>query len=142
MEQRIGDDQTEHSVAEELQRLVVRDSTRRVFGGARLVRQRMFEQTAVAKAVVDPRLQVVELVAQTHHPRSDVLAMTVDDAPRVLGCGIRDGHANLPERAHGHRPDSLRVPRRTDGLDAVAIEQRHDDTRLDVGRGGEYDDHV
>jgi len=49
------------------------------------VRQRVLEHAAIAKPVVDSGLQVVELVAQPHHSRSDILTVALDDAPRILG---------------------------------------------------------
>ena len=85
MEQRVGHDQAEHGVAEKLERLVVGHAARRILGRARLVRQRVLEQAAIAEPVVDARLQLVELVAQAHDARADVLAMAVDDAARLVG---------------------------------------------------------
>jgi hypothetical protein len=61
-EQHVGHDETEHGIAQELERLVVEHSATGVFVRARFVRQRMFEKAAVAKAVVDPLLQRFELL--------------------------------------------------------------------------------
>ena len=52
-EQRLGHDQAEHRVAEELERLVVGDAAARILVRLRLVRQRVLEQAAIAEAVAD-----------------------------------------------------------------------------------------
>ena len=52
-EQHVGDDEPEHRVAEELERLVVEDAAARVLVRARPVRQRVLEQPAVVEAVAD-----------------------------------------------------------------------------------------
>ena len=52
-EQQIGDDEAEHGVAEELERLVVDDAAGGVLVRARSVRQRVLEQAEVAELVVD-----------------------------------------------------------------------------------------
>ena len=49
VEQQVGDDEPEHRVAQELERLVVDDAARRVFVRARSVRQRVLEQAEVAR---------------------------------------------------------------------------------------------
>ncbi len=56
LEQRVGDDEAQHGVAEELERLVVGHAARDVFVRARPVRQRVFEQAAIAEAIAQPAL--------------------------------------------------------------------------------------
>ena len=95
------------------------------------------------EAVADPDLQLVELVAQPHDARADVLAMAVDDAPRLVGLPLGHRHANLAaQRVDRHRQDRLRVATRAKALDAVTVEQRDDDAGFDVGGGGEDDDRL
>ena len=65
-EQHVGDDEAEHGVAEELHRLVVEHAAARVLVDARLVRQRVLEQAAVAEAVADPLLERLELRPERH----------------------------------------------------------------------------
>ena len=62
--QHVGDEKSEHRVAEKLERLVVGHAAAHVFVRARGVRHGVLEQTAVAEAVVDGPLQGLELVAQ------------------------------------------------------------------------------
>jgi hypothetical protein len=139
-EERLGDHETEHGVAEELERLVVEDAARRVLGRARLVRERVLEQPAVAEAVGDAALEVVELVAQPDDAAADVLAVALDDAPRLVRGVGGDGDADVLERVDRHRPDRLRIARPAEARDSVAVEQRHHDARFDVGSRRE-DDH-
>ena len=61
-EQHVGDDEAEHGIAEELERLVVEHAAARVLVRARLVRQRVLEEAAVAEAVVDPLLERFEFL--------------------------------------------------------------------------------
>ena len=64
--QRVGDDEAEHGVAEELERLVVDDAAGDVFVRARAMRQRVLEQPAIAEAIAQARLELGELVADAH----------------------------------------------------------------------------
>ena len=66
-EQQVGDDEAEHGVAQKLERLVVADAAADVLVGARRVRHRVLEQSAIAEAVADRLLQRLELVAQPDH---------------------------------------------------------------------------
>ena len=60
---------------------------------------------------------------------------------RLLGQSRRARRrGSAPERVDRHRPDRLRVAGRAEALDAVAVEQRHDDAGFDVGGRGEDDD--
>ena len=52
-----GDDEAEHRVAEELERLVVDDAAGDVLVRARSMRQRVLEQAEIAEAVADARLE-------------------------------------------------------------------------------------
>ena len=75
-EERVGNHQTEHRVAEELERLVVHDAAARVLVRLRLVRQRVLEQPAIAETIAEPRLERIELLRQRHHqPAADLLAV-------------------------------------------------------------------
>src|SRR5688500_9769424 len=85
----------------------------------------------------DAALQVTELVAEPHDARADVLAVAGNDPVRVLRGILRDSHPDIAERIHRHRPDRLRIAGDAEARDSVAVEQGHDDARLDVGGGRE-----
>ena len=56
-------------------------------------------------------------------------------APRLLGLALGHGDADRsPSGVDRHRQDRLRVAGAAEAVDAVAVEQRHDDAGLDVGR--------
>ena len=129
-EQQVGDDEAEHRVAEELERLVVDDAAAGVLVRARPVRQRVLEQAAIAEAVADAPLRAARARrAERHHlARSALVAMAVDDALRVRGIlGVhRDPTRQLVDRQRERRArhaDAIMV------AIAVRVEQTADDAR-------------
>src|SRR4051812_25209037 len=100
----------------------------------------MFEQSAIPEPVADARFDLVELVAETHDARSNVLSMAVDDAPRILGDILRHGDADLTERAHRHRKNCLRIPADAKCRNPLAVQQCEDDAGFNVRGGREHDD--
>ena len=104
---------------------------RHVLGGARLVRQRVFEQPTVAEAMADSLLEVLELVAKADDPAPHLVAMTLDDARGFVGIRRMDRYPDLTKRVDGHRQDGLRVAGRADAVDAVTLEKCGHDTGFD-----------
>ena len=142
VKQCVGHDEAEHRVAEELERFVVDDAAREVLGRARAVRERVLEQPPIPEPIADARLQVLEFVAQPHDAAADLVAMRVDDPRRLLGRFRVHGDPDLAERVHRHGENRLRVARHADAVDAVALEERHDDAGLDVGARSEDDNRL
>jgi hypothetical protein len=93
----------------------------------------VLEKSPVRKAVADALLEVVELVAQPHDLRPDIFTMALDDRPRRLRGFGANRDANVAERVDRHRPDRVRIAGDAEAADAVAVEQRDDDARFDVG---------
>ncbi len=139
-EQRFGDDEPEHRIAEEFERLVVSDAAAWILVRLGLVGQRVLEQAAILEGVANARFERVELLRQRHdHAAADLFAVTVDDANgigRVLVAHRNTGLAELVDlelEQPGSRPCSAQR------LHAMTVEQRFDDVGLDVGVGPEDD---
>ena len=116
--QSVGDDQSEHGVAEELERFVVDDAAARILVRLRLVRQRVLEQTAIAKPIADALLERDELLRQGHdEAAAHLLAMALDDAHRVLGLVLPHRDERLAHRVDGEREERRRRSRRPYRLD-------------------------
>ena len=79
-EQHFGDDEAEHGVAEELERLVVDDAAAGILLRARLVRQRVLQQAAIAEPVAEAPLERLELVdgCGIDHPAVRLVAVALD----------------------------------------------------------------
>ena len=138
--QHLGDDEPEHRIAKELQRLVVGDAAARVFLGAGLVRERMFQQPAVAEPVSEAPLQRLELVADGDHGRAIGVRPVRLDKPCRLGRLVgRHGNAHLPQAFHADREHRWRALQRAHDRDAVRLQQAGDNARLDIRVGTEDD---
>ena len=138
--QRVGDHQAEHGVAEKLERLVVDDAAARILVRLRLVRERVLEQPAIAKAIAEARLERGKLLRQRHdQAAAHLLAMALDDAHRLFRLVLAHRDARLAHRVDGERKQRRRRSRGAHRLDAVAVEQRLNDAGLDV-RGRAEDD--
>ena len=96
------------------------------------MRQRVLQQSPVLEAVLDARLDFVELVAQPHHARADILAMALDDPACFVRDALGHGDTHLAERAHRHRQNRLGVSGDAEAGDALAVEQRQHDARFYV----------
>ena len=132
-EQRFGDDQAEHGVAEELQRLVVGHAAAGILVRLRLVRQRVLEQPAILEAIADARFERIELLRQRHDDAAaDLLAMAVDDPHRVGGILVAHGDAGLAHRTEPELEQARRRPGGAHRLQAVTVEQRLDDVGFDL----------
>ena len=94
--------------------------------------RRVLEEAAVPEAVPDAPLQLVELVAEPHDPRADILPVAVDNPPGLVGGIGGHGNPDVAERVDGHRPDRLRIPGHAKTVDASAVEQGNDDARFNV----------
>ena len=68
VEQQVGDEEPEHGVAQEFERLVVADAAADVLVCAGRVGHGVLEQPAVAEAIANRLLQGLELVAQPDKP--------------------------------------------------------------------------
>ena len=75
MEEEVADDEAEHGVAEELERLVVADVLLLRLVRVRLVRQRAREKVAPREAVADALLEARQVVLQ------DVYCVALDTQP-------------------------------------------------------------
>ena len=131
-EQHVGDDEAEHRVAEELERLVVGDAAADILVGTRRVGHGVLEQAAVAEPVLDGALQLLEFVTQADHLSGlQFGAMAFDDASRFLGFVRVDGEAHLSEITDSERKDRPRQAGGDDRHDAVGLQQPADDVGLD-----------
>ena len=101
LEEHVGDDEAEHRVAEELERLVVDDAAGGVLVRARPMRQRVLEQAAIAKAIADAPLERGELVANAHDAAARL------GAPRWLSISRRASSASAAGTASRNAPASL-----------------------------------
>ncbi len=137
LEDEVGDDETQHGVAEELERLVGRVRTTAVLVGPRPMRQRLLEQRAVAESVADLPLQRREVVAQRHHAgaggRRCVVAQ--QHAPRLRGLVVGHAHAQLAEERDGHREHAAQGRPLDARLEALGLEQAGHERGLRLGRG-------
>src|SRR5688500_6466278 len=99
----------------------------------------MLEQAAVAEAVPETQLEAGQLLRQWHdQPATDLFAMTVYDPNGFLCFVLSLRDVRLAHRVDRERKQRGRRSRRPYRLDAMAVEQRLDDARLDV-RGGVKD---
>ncbi len=134
VEQEVGDEEPEHGVAQEFERLIVADAAADVLVCAGRVGHGVFEQPAVAEAIADRLLQGLELVAQPDKLTApQFCAVALDNALRVAGVVGMNRDANLAERAHGHREQRLRQVRSDDRRHSMRLEQPAHDARFDVG---------
>ena len=141
-EQHVRDHEAEHGVSEKLHRLVVAHAAADVLVRLRRVRHRVLEQPAIVEAVRDRLLQRLELITQTDDLAVAQLSpMAVDDALRLVGLGRVHRDAHLAKASDRHRQHAARLGR-DDRHDAVRLEQASDDTRFDIGRGGEDGDEL
>ena len=131
-EQQVGDDEAEHRVAEELQRLVVEDAAAGVLVHARAVRQRVLEQPAILEAIADAPLERLELGAERHDaagPTSSRWLSMMRGAPASAEfLAAPSTRSSFSESGNGVRAMS----RGDDRRDAVRVEQAADDVRLDL----------
>ncbi len=142
-EQHVGDDEAEHGVAEELERLVVDDAARRVLVRARSMRQRVLEQAEVAELVADALLERPERLAEPAHFGGGGLVEVAGDqlaGPRRRRRSARvTRNSAWPNRIGNSDGDSADDDAR---LDVVRVEQPADDFRLDRRvRAEDFDRH-
>ena len=89
----------------------------------------MLEQAAVPEPVADAPLERLELGSERHDAaRTDFVAVTVDDARRLLRLLLRHRHPQLVQRERKCRARHVRGDNRDD---AVRVEQALDDVGLD-----------
>ena len=67
VEDQVGDDETEHRVAQKLQRLVVRQLTRTGLVRERAMGQGLVQAPALLEAIAESCFERREIVAQRHH---------------------------------------------------------------------------
>ena len=139
-EQHVGDDEPEHGVAQELHRFVVADAAADVLVGARGVRHRVLEQSAIAEAVADGLLERLELVSQPHQASvGQLAAVTLDDAARLLRVVGMHRQPHLAEPVYRQRKNRMRHVGADDRHHAVRFEQAAHDASLDRRRAAEDD---
>ena len=110
-EEQIGDDEAEHGVAEELERLVVEHAAAGVLVHARPVCQRVFEEPGIPEPVADPVLEPAELVAQRDDAAAGhFLAMRFNQPPGLRRIHLADRHPQLARSAHRDREHGARQP--------------------------------
>ena len=117
MEQHVGDDEAEHGVAEELERLVVDDAARGVLVRARPVRQRVLEQAEVAELVADALLERPERLAEPPDFGGGRLVEVAGDQlarrARPIALGTLTRNSVWPNRIGKHRRRQRRRRRST-----------------------------
>ncbi len=131
--EQVGDDESEHRVAQELERLVVDDPAARVLGGTRLVRERVFEQAAVAEHVVQLRLDVAQLRQRRHDQAGAAgIAVAEQHAPGVGHLVLGHADPDLAERRDGEGEHVGRRSRQAHRVQPLTDEQPLHDRRFDL----------